>query len=284
MMKELNKNSLEKYAADGKMVLVEFSAPWCVYLSREAAPAMEKVAEEYKDILTVGTVNIDNEPELARGEKIEVVPTLVLYKNGQAVDSIAGPGSKAAVEAFIPKKTVKSAVEGKQLTGDVRNMGKISREHNKEWRSGMRHLYDMIIIGGGPGGYTAALYAARAGLDTLVLEKLSAGGQMALTMQIDNYPGFDETIDGFTLGERMQREAERFGAKTEIAEVDGAHLQGPIKTVHTSEGIFEAKTVVLAMGAGPRKLGLKDEVKYEGHGLHYCAACDGMFYKGKTSL
>ena len=146
----------------------------------------------------------------------------------------------------------------------------------------MRHLYDMIIIGGGPGGYTAALYAARAGLDTLVLEKLSAGGQMALTMQIDNYPGFDETIDGFTLGERMQREAERFGAKIEIAEVDGAHLQGPVKTVHTSEGIFEAKTVVLAMGAGPRKLGLKDEVKYEGQGLHYCAACDGMFYKGKT--
>ena len=90
MMKELNKNSLEKYAADGKMVLVEFSAPWCVYC-RRLAPAMEKVAEEYKDILTVGTVNIDNEPELARREKIEVVPTLVLYKNGQAVDSIAGP-------------------------------------------------------------------------------------------------------------------------------------------------------------------------------------------------
>ena len=91
MMKELNKNSLEKYAADGKMVLVEFSAPWCVYC-RRLAPAMEKVAEEYKDILTVGTVNIDNESELARREKIEVVPTLVLYKNGQAVDSIAGPG------------------------------------------------------------------------------------------------------------------------------------------------------------------------------------------------
>lgn len=104
MMKELNKNSLEKYAADSKMVLVEFSAPWCVYC-RRLAPAMEKVAEEYKDILTVGTVNIDNEPELARREKIEVVPTLVLYKNGQAVDSIAGPGSKAAVEAFIQKNS-----------------------------------------------------------------------------------------------------------------------------------------------------------------------------------
>ena len=112
----------------------------------------------------------------------------------------------------------------------------------------MRHLYDVIIIGGGPGGYTAALYAARAGLDTLVLEKLSAGGQMALTTQIDNYPGIEETIDGFTLGEKMQQGAERFGAKTEIAEVDGVHLQGPVKTVHTNEGIFEAKTVILAMG------------------------------------
>ena len=146
----------------------------------------------------------------------------------------------------------------------------------------MRHLYDVIIIGGGPGGYTAALYAARAGLDTLVLEKLSAGGQMALTTQIDNYPGIEETIDGFTLGEKMQQGAERFGAKTEIAEVDGVHLQGPVKTVHTNEGIFEAKTVILAMGAHPRKLGIPDEARLVGHGLHYCAACDGMLYKDKT--
>lgn len=146
----------------------------------------------------------------------------------------------------------------------------------------MRHLYDVIIIGGGPGGYTAALYAARAGLDTLVLEKLSAGGQMALTTQIDNYPGIEETIDGFTLGEKMQQGAERFGAKTEIVEVDGVHLQGPVKTVYTNEGIFEAKTVILAMGAHPRKLGIPDEVRLVGHGLHYCAACDGMFYKDKT--
>lgn len=148
----------------------------------------------------------------------------------------------------------------------------------------MRHLYDVIIIGGGPGGYTAALYAARAGLDTLVLEKLSAGGQMALTTQIDNYPGFEAGIDGFTLGEKMQQGAECFGAKTEIVEVDGVHLQGPVKTVHTNEGIFEAKTVILAMGAHPRKLGIPDEARLVGHGLHYCAACDGMFIKIKQWL
>ena len=83
----------------------------------------------------------------------------------------------------------------------------------------MKKIYDMVILGGGPGGYTAALYAARAGLDAVVVEKLSAGGQMALTHQIDNYPGFEEGIDGFTLGMQMQEGAERFGAKTEYAEV-----------------------------------------------------------------
>lgn len=103
-MREFNKRTLDEYVAEGKMVLVEFSAPWCVYC-RRLAPAMEKIAEEYKDILTVGSVNIDNEQELARQERIEVVPTLVLYKNGQAVDSIVGPGSKAAVEKFIRKNS-----------------------------------------------------------------------------------------------------------------------------------------------------------------------------------
>ena len=77
----------------------------------------------------------------------------------------------------------------------------------------MEHIYDVVIIGGGPGGYTAALYCARAGLDTMIIEKLSAGGQMALTSQIDNYPGFDEGVDGFELGEKMQQGAERFGAE-----------------------------------------------------------------------
>ena len=103
-MREFNKRTLDEYVAEGKTVLVEFSAPWCVYC-RRLAPAMEKIAEEYKDILTVGSVNIDNEQELARQERIEVVPTLVLYKNGQAVDSIVVTGSKAAVEDFIRKNS-----------------------------------------------------------------------------------------------------------------------------------------------------------------------------------
>ena len=141
---------------------------------------------------------------------------------------------------------------------------------------------DMIIIGGGPGGYTAALYAARAGLNTLVLEKLSAGGQMALTHQIDNYPGFEDGIDGFELGEKMQRQAERFGAQTEYAEVFRVDLTAQPKMVETSEGIFQGRTVVLATGANPRELGVDGEAALVGRGVAYCAACDGMFYRGKT--
>ena len=146
----------------------------------------------------------------------------------------------------------------------------------------MKYIYDMIIIGGGPGGYTAALYAARAGLDVIVLEKLSAGGQMALTSQIDNYPGFEDGIDGFTLGEKMQAGAEKFGAKTEYAEVFSVDLKAVPKIVETSEGTFYGHTVVLATGASPRELGVSGEKELIGRGVHYCAACDGMFYKGKT--
>ena len=144
------------------------------------------------------------------------------------------------------------------------------------------HVYDMIIVGGGPGGYTAALYAARAGLDTVVLEKLSAGGQMALTHQIDNYPGFEDGIDGFYLAEKMQKQAERFGAKSEYAEVIHMDLKASPKVIETSEGIFCGKTAVLAMGANPRELGIDHETELVGRGIAYCAACDGMFYRGKT--
>lgn len=144
------------------------------------------------------------------------------------------------------------------------------------------HVYDMIVVGGGPGGYTAALYAARAGLDTLVLEKLSAGGQMALTQEIDNYPGFEVGVDGFTLAEKMQQQAERFGAKSEYAQVERMDLTAAPKVLETSEGTFYARTVVLATGANPRELGLEGEEALTGRGVAYCAACDGMRYKGKT--
>lgn len=145
-----------------------------------------------------------------------------------------------------------------------------------------KKVYDMIIVGGGPGGYTAALYASRAGMNTIVLEKLSAGGQMALSHQIDNYPGFEDGIDGFSLAEKMQLQAERFGAKTEYADVTKVNLSANPKEIETSEGIFYGKTVVFATGANPQELGIAKEKQLIGKGVAYCAACDGMFFKGKN--
>jgi thioredoxin reductase (NADPH) len=140
----------------------------------------------------------------------------------------------------------------------------------------------MIIIGGGPAGYTAALYAARAGLDTLVIEKMSIGGQMTLTGEIENYPGFPESIDGITLGANMQAGAERFGAKTQYAQVSELRLDSHPKEIVADGITYLSKTVVIATGADPRPLGLDSEKELIGRGVHYCAHCDGRCYKDKT--
>ncbi len=148
----------------------------------------------------------------------------------------------------------------------------------------MQHIYDIIILGGGPAGYTAALYASRAGLDTLVLEKMTAGGQMTLTGDIDNYPGFDEGIDGFTLGMKMKKGAERFGAKTLFAEVKAVDFSDKIKKVVTNKEEIFGKAVIIATGANPRELGIDSEQDLIGRGIHYCAHCDGRFYKDRTVI
>ncbi len=143
-------------------------------------------------------------------------------------------------------------------------------------------IYDTVVIGGGPAGYTAALYAVRAGLQTLLLEKYSAGGQMTQTSIIENYPGFDEGVDGFTLGAKMQSGAERFGAITLRAEVISAHLSSSPKKIITDSGEIFAKTVIIATGADHRHLGIEHEEELIGRGVGYCAHCDGMLYRGKT--
>ena len=146
----------------------------------------------------------------------------------------------------------------------------------------MERIHDMVIIGGGPAGYTAALYAARAGLDVVVIEKMSAGGQMAVTDTIDNYSGFSEGIPGWELGMKMQAGAERFGAVTKYGEVLSAELEGNIKKVKTSSDELRSRTVVIATGANPRELGVDREEEFVSRGVHYCAHCDGRFYKNKV--
>jgi len=254
---EMNRAAFEQTLQDNELVLMDFWAPWCPDCVR-ITDAYDQIAEEYRGRMTVGKVNIDDEKELFKEQGGRRIPTLILYQNGKPLGNIVEPPSKAVIEDFLsqvmPKEETKKTVS----------------EH------------DMVIIGGGPAGYTAALYAARAGMDVVTLEKLSAGGQMALTHQIDNYPGFEEGVDGFTLASKMQNQAERFGAKTLNAEVMRVDLNASPKVIETSEGLFYAKTVVLAMGANPRELGVPEEKEMIGRGVAYCAACDGMFYRGKT--
>ncbi len=148
----------------------------------------------------------------------------------------------------------------------------------------MEILYDVIIIGGGPSGYSSALYSARAGLSVLVLEKFYAGGQMATTNNIENYPGFDEGVDGFELAKKMKAQAEKFGAKTELKEVVSVELDSEVKVIKTLNGEFKAKNVIISTGANPRELTLSSNKAFSGKNVHYCATCDGFFYKNKTVI
>ena len=145
----------------------------------------------------------------------------------------------------------------------------------------MENIYDTVIIGGGPAGFTAALYAARGGLNTLIIEKMANGGQVASTEIIDNYPGFDEGIAGHILGAKMAAGAERFGAKTLYDEVLSIDFSDKIKKITTYSGEILSRTVIIATGAEPRSLNLPGEERYISRGIHYCAHCDGRFYKDK---
>lgn len=143
-------------------------------------------------------------------------------------------------------------------------------------------MYDVIIAGGGPAGLSAAIYAARAGLRALVLEKAFSGGQMAISHTIENYPGFDSDVPGALLANNMHVQAEKMGAQIVNEGIVSFELEGEEKKVKTSSGEYTAKAVILAMGATPRKLGIEGEEKYIGSGVSYCATCDGAFFRNAT--
>ena len=143
-----------------------------------------------------------------------------------------------------------------------------------------KHLYDVVIIGGGPAGLTAAIYLARARYRVLVVEKEQFGGQITITHEVVNYPGVGKT-SGKAITDTMQQQAEAFGAEFLLAEVTGLDLAGDIKTVHTARGPFECFGVLLATGAHPRTVGFQGEEEHKGRGVAYCATCDGEFFTGK---
>ena len=253
----INEQQLQELIDSKKDFLVDFWAPWCGDCRRIEKP-YDEIADAYAGVLTVVKINVDDFDGIRQRWDIRRIPTIRLFQQGEPQGQIVEPPAKADIEAFLD--------------------GILPKQQKQQDET----MHDMVIIGGGPGGYTAALYAARAGMNPLVLERLSAGGQMALTHQIDNYPGFVEGIGGFELGMQMQQQAERFGAKSISADVRKVDLQANPKVIETSEGTFYARTVVIATGANPRELGLPSERDLLGRGVGYCAACDGMFYKGKT--
>jgi len=141
--------------------------------------------------------------------------------------------------------------------------------------------YDVVIIGGGPAALSAAIYAARGELRTLVLERAVLGGQVALTDVIDNYPGFPQGVSGAELTERMAAQARRFGAEIRTEEVTGLEVKGDVKVSVTRNGRYESAVVILAMGADPRHLNVPGEEELRGRGVSYCGTCDAPFFREK---
>lgn len=142
-------------------------------------------------------------------------------------------------------------------------------------------MYDVIIIGGGPAGLTAAIYARRANLKTLVLEATACGGQIIITPDIENYPAAMH-ISGLDFASRLESQANEFGAEIKFEEVTGINDRGDEKDVYTDSGTYTGKTIIIATGTTPRKLGLEGEALLVGHGISYCATCDGSFYRGRV--
>ena len=141
-------------------------------------------------------------------------------------------------------------------------------------------IFDVAIIGGGPAGLAAGLYAARAGRSTLLIEEMTAGGQITKTHNVENYPGFEEGIDGFSLASKMEQQVARFGLVTQYATVEALGLSGAVKRIGCGKKEFFARTLILAMGAEPRLIGLAREKDLTGAGVSYCATCDGAFFRG----
>ncbi|MPM78852.1 Thioredoxin reductase [bioreactor metagenome] len=143
-------------------------------------------------------------------------------------------------------------------------------------------MIDIAIIGAGPAGLTAGLYAGRGGAKAVVFEEMFSGGQAASTYKIENYPGFPDGVSGMDLGMLMEQQAQRFGTEIKNERVTSLELDGAVKRIKTDGGEYEAKTVILAFGAAPRPLGVENEEKLRGMGVSYCATCDGAFFRDKT--
>lgn len=186
----------------------------------------------------------------------------------------------ASVDSEVTVAPVDSEAPGTPVVPGVR----VASGASVELEAPGGETFDVAVIGAGPAGLTAGLYAARAGLSAAVFERLSPGGQLAQTERIENYPGFAEGAGGFDLAWSMKEQAERFGVRIINEEVSSLDLASPVKRLRTPYGEYGARSIIVATGARPRKLGVPGEAELIGHGVSYCATCDGSFFRGKTVM
>lgn len=142
-------------------------------------------------------------------------------------------------------------------------------------------LHDVVMIGAGPSALCAAVYTTREDINTILVEKGAVGGLAAITDWVDNYPGFSKGVSGLDLASELQAQAERFGADIRYGDVTGIKVDGDVKYVQTTDGTLKARAVLIATGSDYKKLGIPGEAEYYGRGVHYCATCDGAFYRGR---
>lgn len=243
-----------------KPVIVDFfsdECPPCEVL----APIYEKMADKYGDYIKFVKIFRQENKELALSLNVNSSPTVLFFKNGQEVGK--------RLNGFMNKPQVRMAIE--EILGDVlpvEDIKEVSR--------------DVVILGAGPAGLSAAIYAARAKLDTVVIDISVPGGQAASTYHVANYPGTPGVVRGKELITNMREQAISFGAKIEdLKEVFEVELKNNIKTIRTEDTVYKAPAVIIAAGAKPRALSAEGADEYRGRGVHYCATCDGSMYEDR---
>ena len=246
-----------------KPVVVDFYSEECPPCSA-LAPIFERMAEKYGEQMRFVRIFRQQNRQLAESYNIKSSPTIMFFKDGQEVCS--------RLNGYISKPELRQAIEG-VLGGTC-----LLRERQKV------HC-DVLILGAGPAGLTAAIYASRAKLHTVVIDEGMPGGQVATTYHVANYPGTNGVIRGIDLVENMKKQAVDFGAQIDdLKEIFEVSLYGDEKFVKTEDTDYYSKTVIIATGAQPRKLPAEGEREYRGRGVHYCATCDGAMYQDADIL
>lgn len=267
MSEKILYTNMENFEADvirsNIPVAVDFyseDCPPCAAL----APKFDRMSEKYGDYMKFIKIFRQQNRPIAENYGVKSSPTIMFFNKGQEVGR--------RLTGYISKPDLRMAIE--DVLGDVTGKTTLKKVH-----------CDVLIMGGGPAGLSAAIYTSRAKLDTIVVEEGITGGQAALTYHVANYPGTNGVVIGRHLTDNMRKQAESFGAKIDdLKEIFEVNLSGRIKYVRTEDTEYYARAVIIATGAQPRKLPAEGESEFRGRGVHYCATCDGAMYQDSNLI